>query len=123
MLGPIARSLGAIGVDRSKDQNLVEFASDLLKKSKGLVVLVPAEGTRKRVEKWKTGFYYIAKGANVPVALGYLDFKNKVGGVGPLIFPSSDMNYDFEIIQKFYLDKAGKYPELYNPKIYTQDLS
>ncbi|MCK5782363.1 MAG: 1-acyl-sn-glycerol-3-phosphate acyltransferase [Flavobacteriales bacterium] len=121
ILGPIARMFGAIGVDRSKGQNLVEFASNLIKSNKNLVVLVPAEGTRKRVEKWKTGFYYIAKSADVPVALGYLDFEKKVGGVGPMIFPSDNMNSDFDRIQDFYFDKVGKHPELYNPKIYQGD--
>jgi len=118
ILGGVFRKLGAIGVDRSKGKNLVEFASDLLKDNNEMVVLVPAEGTRKRVEKWRTGFYHIAKNARVPIALGFLDFKNKIAGVGPLVSTTDDLIADFEKIQKFYENITGKHPELYNPKIY-----
>lgn len=117
ILGGIFNAMGAIGVDRSKGGNLVDFASDLLKSEDELVVLVPAEGTRSYVKKWKTGFYHIAKKANVPIALGFLDFKEKLAGVGPLISPTDDIDYDFNKIQEFYKSKTGKNPELYNPII------
>lgn len=52
--------------------------------------MVPAEGTRSRVEKWKTGFYHIAKSAQLPVALGYLDYEKKIAGVGDLIHLTED---------------------------------
>jgi len=117
ILGGVFRAMGSIGVDRSKGANLVDFASNLLQKEEKLVVLVPAEGTRSYVDKWKTGFYHIAKNANVPIALGFLDFKKKLAGVGPLVKPTDDIDADFKRIEEFYKHKTGKNPELYNPII------
>ena len=110
--------LGAIGVDRSKHTNLVDYAVSLFAKSEKLVLLVPAEGKRERVEKWKTGFYHIAKNANVPVSLGYLDYKNKVAGIGYLFTLSGDFEKDMQLIEDFYKDKTARFPELYNKKIF-----
>ena len=121
-MGGILRSMGAIGVDRSKGQNLVDYASDLLNKKEKLVLIVPAEGTRSYVDKWKTGFYHIAKKAKVPIALGFLDFKTKEIGVGLFLEPSDDIDNDFNKIQDFYKDITGKNPELYNPIIRPKDL-
>ncbi len=116
-LGGILRSMGAIGVDRSKGSNLVDYASELLENRDNLVLIVPAEGTRSYVEKWKTGFYHIAKKAEVPIALGFLDYKTKEIGIGKLVTPTDDMDADFKIIQDFYKNVTGKHPELYNPII------
>lgn len=116
-LGGILRSMGAIGVDRSKGGNLVDYASELLKSRDNLVLIVPAEGTRSYVEKWKTGFYHIAKKVNIPIALGYLDFKTKDIGIGMLLTPTDDMDADFDKIQDFYKNITAKHPELYNPII------
>lgn len=116
-LGGILRSMGAIGVDRSKGGNLVDYASELLNNRNKLMLIVPAEGTRSYVEKWKTGFYHIAKKAKVPIALGFLDFKTKEIGIGKLFTPTDDMSADFEKIQDFYKNITGKHPELYNPII------
>ena len=60
---------------------------------------------------WKTGFYHIAKGANVPIVLGYLDYRLKVGGIGPVVQPTGNMEADMKIIQDFYADIAGKHPK------------
>ena len=109
---------GAIGVDRSKQNNLVDYTAELLLNNNNLVILVPAEGTRARVEKWRTGFYTIAKKAHVPVSLGFLDFKEKRAGVGGVIHPSGDFEKDMAEIEQFYLTKTGKNPENYNPKIF-----
>jgi 1-acyl-sn-glycerol-3-phosphate acyltransferase len=110
--------LGAIGVDRSKNNNLVDYATELFGNYDELVLMVPAEGTRKKVEKWKTGFYHIATKANVPVALGFLDYKKKLAGVGDLITLSGDFEKDMTVIQDFYKNIAAKHPELYNEKIF-----
>ena len=60
---------------------------------------------------WKTGFYHIAKGANVPIVLGYLDYRRKAGGIGPVVYPTGNMEGDMKIIQDFYAGITGKYPE------------
>lgn len=109
---------GAIGVNQKQKGGLTQFAIDLLTERKDMVILVPAEGTRKRVEKWRTGFYTIAEKANVPIALGYLDYANKIAGVGKYIHPSGDFEKDMQIIQDFYKDVPPKNPELYNKQIY-----
>lgn len=58
---------------------------------------------------WKTGFYYIAQGANVPIVLSYLDYKRKIGGIGPIIMPTGDIEADMEIIRTFYASVTGKH--------------
>lgn len=109
---------GALGVNRSKRNNLVEHTVNLLKEDPNLVILVPAEGTRQRVDQWRKGFYIIAEQANVAISLGYLDYKKKVAGVGKVIHTTGNFEADMEAIQQFYLDKTGKHPHLYNPTIY-----
>ncbi len=116
--GKFFKMLGAIGVDRSKTGNLVHHAAATIKKMDKVALMVPAEGTRSRVEKWKTGFYHIAKKADVPVALGYLDYKNKIAGVGRLIQISSDYESDMKKIEDFYRPISAKYLEKYNKKIF-----
>lgn len=112
------KMVGAIGVDRSRTGNLVHHAAATIKKMDKVALMVPAEATRSRVEKWKTGFYHIAKKAKVPVALGYLDYKNKVAGVGHLINLTDDFEADMKFIEEFYSNIPAKYPEKYNKKIY-----
>ncbi len=116
--GGLFKTMGAIGVDRSKTGNLVHHAAATIQKMDKVALMVPAEGTRSKVKKWKTGFYHIAKKANVPVALGYLDYKNKVAGVGDLLTLTSDFDTDMKKIEDFYSTITAKYPEKYNKKIY-----
>lgn len=110
--------LGAIGVDRSKHNNLVDYAIKLFNDSESLILMVPAEGTRKRVEKWKTGFYHIAKTAKVPVSFGFLDYKEKIAGVGDVYYLTGNFEIDMLYIQDFYKNISAKFPENYNPKIF-----
>lgn len=112
------KRLGAIGVDRSKHNNLVDYAVTLFNEKSSLVLMVPAEGSRKRVEKWKTGFYHMAKLAEVPVSLGYLDYKNKIAGVGGVYNLTGNFENDMQHLQDFYKDIEGKFPEQYNKSIF-----
>lgn len=109
--------LGAIGVDRSKSGNLVDHASELMRTRVDLTLMVPAEGTRKRVEKWKTGFYHIAVNSGKNISLGYLDYAKKQAGVLEVI-PAGEKNATFDHIQEAYAHISGKYPELYNTTIH-----
>lgn len=118
LIGGIFRWLGALGVNRSKRNNLVEHSVELLKSNKKLVILVPAEGTRGRVEKWRKGFYQIAVQAQVPITLGYLDFKKKEAGLGLIFHPTGNFEKDMQVIEDFYKNIEGKNPENYNPKIF-----
>jgi len=60
---------------------------------------------------WKTGFYYIATGAHVPIVLGYLDYRRKAGGIGPIVHPTGNIEADMKIIRHFYRDIPGKFPQ------------
>ena len=75
---------------------------------------VPPEGTRKKRDHWKKGFYYIALGANVPLAFAFADYERKVTGFGPAIMPTGDIQADMEVIRDFYKDIKGKFPENYS---------
>ena len=116
--GWIFRRLGGIPVDRTKHNNLVAFAIDLFKSSQELVLGLAPEGSRSKVDKWKLGFYHISVGANIPIALGFLDYKKKEAGIGEMVLPSGDMEKDLQQIEDFYQKVTPKYPEKYNPKIF-----
>ncbi len=108
--GFIMYGLGGIPIDRSASQGVVDQMVTEFNRRDKLIICITPEGTRKKVAKWKTGFYYIAQGANVPVVLAYFDYKNKTLGFGPVITPSGDIKTDMEQIQSFYSNVAGKYP-------------
>jgi 1-acyl-sn-glycerol-3-phosphate acyltransferase len=107
----IVRWLGGIPIDRSKANNLVAQSVELFRTSQTLVLVVPPEGTRQKVRHWKTGFYYIALGAKVPILMGFLDFKHKIAGFGPLLVPTGDIAADMLVIRAFYSGITGKYPD------------
>lgn len=113
-LSILLKNTGGIPVERSKKQSLTDQIIQKFNQADNLLVTVPAEGTRKRVEKWKSGFYYAALGAHVPVLLGYLDFKKKEGGFGPPIYLTGNKEEDMKKIRSFYAEKTAKYPELFN---------
>ncbi|MCC7051532.1 MAG: 1-acyl-sn-glycerol-3-phosphate acyltransferase [Bacteroidia bacterium] len=102
---------GGIAVDRSKHNNLVDALVEEFNKRSELILMVPPEGTRKLVQKWKTGFYYTALNAKVPILLGYLDYKNKIASIDTLLWPTGDREADFKKIRDFYKDIVGKHPE------------
>lgn len=107
-LGPLARWLGGIPVDRQASKNMVQTTIEAFQRQPHLVILVAPEGTRGYVSHWKTGFYHIAHGAGVPVALAYLDFKRKAGGIGRMFDTSGDIGADMAQIQCFYRGISGK---------------
>jgi 1-acyl-sn-glycerol-3-phosphate acyltransferase len=113
--GRILRRLGGIPVDRTHRGNLVRQMTELFEKSERLVLTVPAEGTRGYTPHWRSGFYHIARSANVPVVLGFLDYQRKRGGFGPELVLTGDMSQDMDEIRSFYSDKVGKYPESFGP--------
>jgi 1-acyl-sn-glycerol-3-phosphate acyltransferase len=112
------RYLGAIPIDRTpKDGSkqrisLVDAMANSIKKEKKIVMVITPEGSRGKRKQWKTGFYHVAVKANVPIALGYLDFDVKEGIIEKIIYPTGDMDKDMREIMDFYKDKThlGKYP-------------
>lgn len=109
-LGPLMRSLGGIPVNRRESTKLVDQIAAKFEEYDELIIGIAPEGTRSKVSHWKTGFYYIAMKANVPIAMAYLDYGNKIVGVGPSFIPSGDLKADFEIIRAFYSGIVGKNP-------------
>jgi 1-acyl-sn-glycerol-3-phosphate acyltransferase len=112
----ILESTGGIPVKRDRSQKLVDQMAQRIKESDQLNMMIPAEGTRKAVTKWKSGFYYAALKAGVPIMPGFLDYKNKLAGFGPPIYLSGDKDKDMKIIFEFYKDITAKHPALFNPE-------
>lgn len=106
--GIFVRWLGGIPVDRSKAHNLVEQAIELFSEHEELVLVIPPEGTRKRVRNWKSGFYHIAYVAQVPISFGFIDYKRKVAGFGGTFIPTGNYDADLVEIQAFYAGITGK---------------
>ena len=109
---PLMRGLGAVPIDRSRKSNVVEQMIRQFQERDAFVLGIPPEGTRGRVEQWKSGFYHIARGANVPVVPGYLDFARKRAGLGPAIHLSGNVREDMDTIRAFYAEKK---PTAYDP--------
>ncbi|MDQ5987734.1 MAG: hypothetical protein CSYNP_03479 [Syntrophus sp. SKADARSKE-3] len=107
--GSLFRWLGGIPVDRRQAGDTVAQSVQAFHKHERLIMIVPPEGTRKKVRYWKTGFYYIAHGAGVPIVLGYVDYARKIGGFGPAIKPTGDIHADMNIIKDFYKNIEGKH--------------
>jgi 1-acyl-sn-glycerol-3-phosphate acyltransferase len=101
--------LGGIPVDRAQSNNLVAASSAAIVQATGpLQLIVPPEGTRSGTRFWKTGFYYMAAGAGVPIVLAYLDYEKKVGGLGPIFQTTGDIDADMLAIKAFYAGVKGK---------------
>ena len=108
-MGPFMRWLGAFPIDRSRSHNVVAQSIQAFNQNERMVLVVPPSGTRKKVMYWKTGFYHIARGAGVPVVLGYLDYRYKTGGIGPTVAITGHMSADMKIIADFYAEIDGRY--------------
>jgi len=115
-------SVGALPIDRSSStilgekKSAVDAMADLFKEHSLLKLVITPEGTRSKVEKWKTGFYYVAVRANVPMALGFMDYEAKKCGIEKLIYPSGDFKKDMKEVMDFYKNVKPK-----NPQNFTLD--
>jgi 1-acyl-sn-glycerol-3-phosphate acyltransferase len=104
--------LGGIPVNREQSTNLVAASSQALTEAQGpLQLIVPPEGTRSKTRYWKTGFYYIALGAKVPIVMAYMDYTAKRSGLGPVFEPSGDIEADMAAIKAFYKPFKGRNPD------------
>jgi 1-acyl-sn-glycerol-3-phosphate acyltransferase len=105
----LMRWLGGIPVQRETANNLVAASVAAIKAASGpLQLIVPPEGTRSNTRYWKTGFYYIAVGAQVPIVMAYMDYKKKISGLGPVFHPSGNIELDMAKIKAFYAPFKGK---------------
>jgi len=110
-MGMFFRMIGGIPVDRSSGTAFLKRVIELFKQDPNLVLAIAPEGTRSKTRSWKKGFYIIALKANVPIVPAYVDYPKKTVGLGPIIYPTGDLEADFRNIQSVYKDKIGKYPQ------------
>ena len=110
VLGQFMIFLGGVPVDRTKSNDMVQQMVDWYAKKEALVIAIPPSGTRSFRDHWKTGFYFIAQKAEVPIGLGILDFAKKEAGFSGQLNPSGDIEHDFKLLKEFYDPIGGKIP-------------
>ena len=113
--GPVMRWLGGIAVRREQSNSLVAASAAALRATDGPVqLIVPPEGTRGKTTQWKTGFYYIAREAGLPILLAYIDYPNKRVGLDPVLQPSGDVEQDMQAVKAFYAPLRGRHAECFD---------
>lgn len=105
------KKMGGTPVDRSSSNNLVEAVAKIFEKKKVFRIALAPEGTRKKVETLKTGFYYISKLANVPIIMVAFDFGKKEVKIAEPMYPSNNQEVDFEKVNNYYRGVHGKIPK------------
>jgi len=105
--GWLMRWLGGISIDRAKSHNVVNETVRQYREHESLVILIPPEGTRRKVTTWKSGFYHIANNANVPIMMGYIDATTKEAGLADFFQPTGNLKQDMSEIRAFYSKKKG----------------
>lgn len=125
-LGVLMRGLGGIPIEREKSINRVEQVIEEIKRSDHFMLIIAPEGTRSKVQRWKTGFYHIACGADIPVVPIAFDFRDKKVIIGAPMAMTGDIPEDFKTMHEFFMPYPGKHPELgcdgpfETPDIYRQ---
>lgn len=109
--GPIMKRLGGIPVDRAAPSGLVDEVLERIRSGEIFGLVVTPDGTRSGHTHWKSGFYRIAREAQLPVTLGYVDRTTMTTGLGPTIELTGDVSSDMDVIRAFYADKSGFRPE------------
>jgi 1-acyl-sn-glycerol-3-phosphate acyltransferase len=118
LVGNLINASGGIGITRSEKKNMVDHMAELINKTERIALAFPPEGTRRLVKKWKTGFYYVALKANVPIVMCALDYGKKRVFIGEYFMPTGDIKNDMEIVREFYKDIKAKYPEKFSLAIF-----
>lgn len=109
-LGVVLRYFGGIPVDRSKRNRMIETLAADINARPTCALVVPPEGTRAGTDHWKSGFYWIAFEAEVPVVMAFLDWGRRRCGIGPVFRPSGNVSADMDAIRAFYGDMTGRFP-------------
>lgn len=107
--------LGAVPVDRSTPQGQVASLVRAMRERAEIVIAIAPEGTRARRDHWRSGFYHLAREAEVPLCLSYLDYGKHRGGFGPCFVPTGDVKADMDLIRTFYADKRARHPDRFTP--------
>ena len=111
----IFTALGGIPVNRAASHGFIDQVAEKIKQTEKMALAISPEGTRSKTKYWKSGFYYIAMAANVPICLGYINYKNKTLGFKSVLYPSGDIEADMKIIADFYSNIEGKRPQNQGP--------
>ena len=111
LTGWFFKALGGAPIERNANIKQVDALANLYKNRAEFRLVLAPEGTRKKVDKWRTGFYYIAKKAKVPVVMISFDFENKINCISEPFFPTDDMEADFKFMRAFFEGIKGKVPE------------
>lgn len=110
--GFIFRWSGGLPVDRFSKKNMVDQVVEIINKHQEMIIAISPEGTRKKVDRLKTGFYHIAKKAGIPIVMAGLDFTKREVIIAEPFYTSDNEAKDFEHIIRFFAPIPGKYPEL-----------
>lgn len=110
-LGGLFRLLGGVAINRRERTGMIAQLVDAFNRNERFNIAIAPEGTRRKTDHWKSGFYRIAIAAGVPVGLGFFDYRNKVVGVERWVTLSGNEEEDLEVIRQYYADKPGRYPE------------
>ena len=105
------RLIGGTPIQRDGGKNYKQQLTELFNREESLVLALAPEGTRSKTDHWKTGFHSIARAADVPILMAYLDYGNKQLGIGGMFYPSDDIESDFNLIREYYKVRRGKNPE------------
>ena len=117
-LSYLLRWNGAIPVYRKSKNKMVEQVVDMFKKHRFFQLGISPEGTRSKVDRWKTGFYHIALLSKVPILLLSMDYNKKEIGIITQFRVTGSFNKDMAFIESQYQNIAPKIIDNYNPKIY-----
>jgi 1-acyl-sn-glycerol-3-phosphate acyltransferase len=121
-LGPLLRANGGIAVDRQHPGTVVRDLLAEAKKGELFLLIIAAEGTRKKRDYWKSGFYRMAQQTGLPISMGFIDGPTRTMGFGPSFRPSGDVVADMDVVRGFYADKRGVHPRLRTePRLREED--
>lgn len=107
-IGFLLRRFGGVPIDRSRAHGVVDAAIERFAAGGPLWLVIAPEGTRRRVEHWKTGFWHIARGAEVPVLCAWFHYPKRLIGIGPLLAMGDDLAADMARVRATYAPYVGK---------------
>ena len=109
-LGPLLRRLGGIPIVRAGGQGVVASTAEVFRDGAPLALAIAPDGTRSARDYWRSGFYHIARAADVPLVLSFLDWGARRAGIGPTLALTGDIAADMDRIRAFYAGMVGRYP-------------
>lgn len=120
LMGPLMRSIGGISIDRTASEDVVDQAAQTFRDHPEIIMAILPEGTRKKRPYWKSGFYYIALEAEVPIVMVSMNFKQKWIRLSEPYLLSGNQQQDLEVIREFYKDAHGIKPENFSDIVFQE---